>query len=373
MGFWNKFFRSKSNYSLLTSKADSYLKLRPTITFDDILLEPQYSDIQSRKDVDTRSYFSHDGYKCRSFNSPIISSNMDTVTGTTMAQEMSRLGGFGILHRYQTHLEVVKSIFDLFDSGDIAIPSVGVKDGEFEKAMFYIDENVDAICVDVAHGDSKMSVDMVKRLINARPYLNIIAGNVATYDGFMRLADAGACAIRVGIGGGSACQTRTVTGHGVPSVTSILDCAKAKKKFKNVALIVDGGIRMPGDFAKAIALGGDFVMLGGLLAATDEALGEVVNGGKIYRGMASKEARIDFDPNTPEYYTAEGVSTWMPAKGPAKKVINSLMGGLRSAMSYTGAHTIKEYQEKAKFMLISNSSFQESIPHAMGDGSLGKF
>lgn len=371
MSLWDKLFGR--SYSSPVTDLDSHFSLKTTITFDDILLQPQYSEIKSRKEVDTRSLLGDDGYKRIPFKSPIISSNMDSVTETEMALRMSQLGGFGVLHRYQGVQSVIDSIHRLSEAGEYAVPSIGVKDGEFEKAMLYLAEGASAICVDVAHGNSKMSVDMVSRIHKERPYANIIAGNVATYDGFARLADAGACAIRVGVGQGSACATRVVTGHGVPSVTSILDCVKAKKKFKEVALIVDGGIRMPGDFAKAIALGGDFVMLGGLLAGTDETPGKVIDGKKVYRGMASKEARENFDAHTPKDYTAEGVSVMKPVKGPVVNVINALMGGLRSAMSYTGASTIKEYQEKARFMLISHSSFQESLPHALEGNKMDFF
>lgn len=332
------------------------------ITYDDILLAPQFSDVESRKDVNTRTPL-YIGQNPVTINIPILSANMDTVTWVDMAAEMNRLGGAGILHRYESSENIIKAIKGMQPEVGWRIPSVGVGVNSIQNALDYTTAGASMICVDIAHGHSKKMLEIVADL--AFRGINVIAGNIATYEGALALAEAGAKCLKIGIGPGAMCSTRRVTGHGMPQVTAILDCARVKEKFPNVTLIADGGIRDSGDVAKAIALGADMVMIGSLLAGTTESPGTILGGRKVYRGMASREAREDFDPNLPTDYTPEGVSMMKPLTGPAKQVIDGLVGGLRSAMSYSGAHNLQEYREKAKFMFITNASHVEGTPHGL--------
>jgi IMP dehydrogenase len=197
----------------------------------------------------------------------------------------------------------------------------------------------------------------------------IIAGNVATYAGADYLAAAGADVIKVGIGSGSVCTTRIKTGFGVPQLSALQDCRKVDR-----LIISDGGTRHPSDAVKALAAGADFVMLGGMLAGTDETPGEIVekkNGSKVakvkrFRGMASREAQEDFMGGMSEWKTAEGVAVDVPCRGPVRDVILDIMGGIRSGMTYCGAATIKDLQRKAQFMEITPAGRIEGTPHAVG-------
>lgn len=328
------------------------------LTFDDVLLVPQYSDIASRKEVDLTTTML--GVK---FLLPICSANMDTVTEVAMAKKMWELGGLGFLHRYATYAQVLEWITNIHDSQSIAIPSIGIKDEDFGRALTYADEGVLAVNIDIAHGDSKHMVDMITRLV--KEGVDVVAGNVATYDGAARLVDAGAKVIKVGIGPGSLCTTRIVTGHGVPQLSAIEDCARLKKPY-HVSIIADGGIRNAGDCVKALAFGADMVMVGSLLAGTDESPGQPVQVDgqlvKEYRGMASRAARNSV-AQTDSSYTPEGEATYVKLKGPAHAVIQQLVGGIRSGMSYTGAHNLQELQQYAQYVTITGNGMAESKPH----------
>jgi IMP dehydrogenase len=343
------------------------------LTFDDVLLVPRYSDIASRKDVDlTTTLF---GTK---FPTPICSANMDTVTEVDMAKKMWDLGGLGILHRYAPHHKVLEWLKDIHDSKTIAIPSIGVKPEDFNHALAYADEGVLAVNIDIAHGDSKHMVDMITRL--TKEGVDVIAGNVATRDGAHRLLDAGAKVIKVGIGPGSLCTTRIVTGHGVPQLSAIEDVSKLKVlHFTNhgwsyrFSIIADGGIRNSGDCVKALAFGADMVMVGSLLAGTNESPGQVVElqnaegkyyRAKLYRGMASRMAR-DSVAKTDDSYVPEGEATYVKAKGPTSLIIQQLVGGLRSGFSYSGAHNLKELHENTRYVTITGNGMAESKPHLL--------
>jgi IMP dehydrogenase len=343
------------------------------LTFDDVLLVPQYSDIASRKDVDTTSTLW--GVQLRS---PICSANMDTVTEVEMAKKMWDLGGIGILHRYASHEKVLEWLKEIHESQCIAIPSVGVKPEDFRYALAYTDDGVVAVNIDIAHGDSKHMVEMVTRL--SKEGIEVIAGNVATRDGALRLLDAGAKVIKVGIGPGSLCTTRIVTGHGVPQLSAIEEVAKLKGLNNDsvghnyqFSIIADGGIRNAGDCVKALAFGADMVMVGSLLAGTNETPGERIqlqneNGtyywAKAYRGMASREARESV-VKTDSTYTPEGEATYVRTKGPVSDVVNQLIGGIRSGLSYSGAHNIRELQQNAQYVTISGNGMAESKPHLL--------
>lgn len=333
------------------------------LTFDDVLLVPSYSTITTRQQVDLTTTLL--GMK---LPTPICSANMDTVTEVSMANAMFDLGGIGFLHRYASHETVLQWIKEIHSSKRVVIPSIGVKQDDFSYAMAYANEGVLGINVDVAHGDSAHTIDMVKRLV--REGIKVIAGNVATRDGALRLAGAGAKVIKVGIGPGSLCTTRIVTGHGVPQLTAIEDCASIKDNFQ-VSIIADGGIRNAGDCVKALAFGADMVMVGSLFAGTKESPGEAVNlqnekglyyWAKEYRGMASRAAR-DSVTQTDSSYTPEGEATYVKIKGPVKEVIEQLVGGMRSGFSYSGTYDLAQLHEYARYVTITSNGMAESKPH----------
>jgi IMP dehydrogenase len=196
-----------------------------------------------------------------------------------------------------------------------------------------------------------------------------MAGDVCSYEGAYRLAEAGCTSIRVGIGPGSICKTRTITGHGVPQLSAIEDCARIKEKFPEVAIIADGGIRNSGDAVKCLAIGADAVMVGGLLAGTEETPGQTLrdeegNLYKMYSGMASEEARMSYYNKEDSLFVPEGVSVKIPFKGSAKKIVQTFVGGIKVGMSYSDARTLKELTEKAQWVRITNGGLRESVPHA---------
>jgi len=333
------------------------------LTFDDVLLVPGYNGIQSRQNVATLVDIA--GHP---FEIPLISSNMDTITESGMANAMASLGGMAILHRFCTIEANVEMLKKSTDKRRVGI-SVGLGKDGLERADALVSAGASIICVDVAHGHSK-EVNRTVRALKEKHGDNIlvIAGNVATYAGADYLAAAGADIIKVGIGSGSVCTTRIKTGFGVPQLTALQECCKVDR-----LLISDGGVKCPADAVKALAAGASFVMLGGILAGTDETPGQsTVKKGrdgkdipiKRFRGMASREAQEDFMGGMSEWKTAEGVSVDVPCRGPVKNIILDIMGGIRSGMTYCGASTIKDLQRKAQFMEISPSSRIEGSPHA---------
>lgn len=348
------------------------------ITFDDVLLEPQYSEVKSRTLVDTSSQLV-DGIRLRV---PIVSANMDTVTELEMARVMDYNGGFGIIHRFMSADEQAEEIRCFKDlGGNFVGAAIGIKDDCLERAEKCIEEGVDVLCLDVAHGHTKVVGDVLDKLLSKHSNLKIIAGNVASYEGAKFLIEHGAAAVKVGVGPGSVCTTRVVAGVGVPQISAIAACAAACNE-AGIPLIADGGIRTPGDVAKAIAFGADTVMVGGLLARTMDSPGMIVEkDGKLfksYRGMASKGAMArrrevevkHMNGSSPEprleHVAPEGIETLVPyTEQRAKDVLNYLVGGLKSAMSYSNALTIEEFQAKATFVRITNAGLTESHPHAM--------
>lgn len=334
--------------------------MKETICFDDVLLVPQYSSIESRRDIDTTTYMNHQEYKC-----PIISSPMDTITETNMASKMSDLGGLGIIHRYNTLSQQSSLVHMTHAKGATDIgAAIGVSGDYLERAKSCVMAGANVLCVDIAHGHHSLMKNALKNLRSLfGENITIIAGNVATREAFDDLSDWGAHAVRVGIGGGSICSTRIKTGHGMPTLQSIMDCAKSDR---DTTLIADGGIKNSGDVVKAMAAGADFVMLGSLLSGTDETPVEKVwspeKGTWVYpyRGMASVEAQIDWRGHTA---SVEGVASSVPAKGTVSHTIDDLIKGLRSGMSYTGAATISEFRSKAEFIRQTGSSQIESSTH----------
>jgi len=251
--------------------------------------------------------------------------------------------------------------------------AVDIGEKGLERSEALIDSGTDVLIVDTAHGHSKNVIQSVNRIKKKSNYIQLIAGNVATEEGAKALIDAGADAIKVGIGPGSICTTRMVAGVGVPQLTAILNVFKITKK-RDVPIIADGGIKYSGDIAKAIAAGADTVMIGSLLAGTDEAPGEVYlyrgRSYKAYRGMGSISAmlkgsaeRYFQDTNEIQKLIPEGVEGQVPYKGPANVILEQLIGGLRSSMGYTGNDNIKKMQSNCEFIKITSSGLKESHVH----------
>lgn len=344
--------------------------MKTALSFDDVLLVPQHNTIVSRKDVDTSTKLS----KNLTLKIPVISSCMDTVTGPTMAIAMWQAGGLGILHRYNSVIEQCQMFSKVRAAGADCSIAVGISGDYKERIISLTELGATNFCFDVAHGDCDMMEDAIKWLrAEFGKDFTIIAGNVATGAGAERLVDAGADAIRVGIGGGSLCTTRIMTGHGIPTFQSILDCHRHlfyhRYKFRDsVCLIADGGIKNSGDMVKSFAAGAGVVILGQLLASTDEAPGEIIDtpNGKFkrYRGMASSSAQSDWRPEKRDEIVPEGEDTVLPYKGSVEKMLYQLVGGLRSGMTYSNAKTLKDLKKNAEFVQITGAGWAESKPHA---------
>ncbi len=341
--------------------------MKETLSYDDVLLEPQYSDISSRSEID----ISVDMGAHLKLEIPIISSPMDTVTEGSMAMEMNKLGGLGILHRYNSierQAEMVKEVKR--KNGTLAVvgAAVGVTGDYLERATALLDAGCRVLCVDVAHGHHE-NVRKALQVLRGSfgEHVHIMAGNVATLEGFNALADWGADSVRCNIGGGSICSTRVQTGHGLPGLHTIFECAKTDR---DVPIIADGGIRSSGDIVKALAAGADVVMVGSLLAGTVETPGDLLHSynntvrKKVYRGMASEDAQNDWRGHAS---SLEGVTTTVDFKGPVRGVVDRLSRGVRSGLSYSGARSIAELQAKARFVRQSPASVTESRPHILGD------
>jgi IMP dehydrogenase len=465
------------------------------LTYDDVLLVPQYSDVDSRRMISTQTRLTNQIL----LQIPIVSANMDVVTESEMAIAMAREGGIGIVHRFLSideqarHIQRVKKaesfIVDnpitmtvahtvgdlkklmdetgtggililnggdtlvgivttrdlLFENNDAkpvsevmqkkvvtAAPeislkdaekllhenrieklplvdangrvvglvtlkdimkitqfpnatkdsrgrlmvgaAVGVRDKEVRRVEAALHAGADCIVVDIAHGDSHLEIEMIQNIRRHFPKAQIIGGNVASADGTKRLIDAGVDAVKVGVGPGSICITRQVAGSGVPQLTAIIEGAKAAES-AGIPIIADGGIRQPGDMAKAIAAGAQTVMIGSMLAGTDESPGMIMTRRghryKASRGMASREANIvrnqkegnDLTQEEIEEYVAEGVEAAVPYRGKVREVLTQLVGGLQSGMSYSGAHTLEEFQQKAIFVRMTGAGLKESGPH----------
>ena len=469
-------------------------EIQDSLSYDDVLLVPKFSNITSRKHVDTSSQLTR-GIK---INVPIISANMDTVTESATAIAMARQGGIGIIHRFlpikehveevlavkrseaiiiekpytlspehtvkdakilmgqkkitgipvvdnagrfagiltrkdlmfednnlrviadvmtpkpdavtapvNTSVEAAKEIFrenkieklplvdkngilkGLITAKDILkremYPlaskdskgrllvggAIGVRGDYLERAEALVNAECDVLCIDIAHGHSQTVIETIKALRERFSDVKIIAGNVATAEGTLDLINAGADAIKCGVGGGSVCSTRIVTGSGVPQFSAVFGCAEVAND-AGIPIIADGGIKQSGDIVKALAAGASTVMLGNLLAGTEESPGQTVikNGRKfkIFRGMAGFGANISKRERENSFddisdVVPEGVEGTVPYKGNLSEVIYQLLGGLRSGMSYCGAHTIEELWKNAEFIKITSAGMKESHPH----------
>ena len=337
---------------------------RPSLSYNDVLLVPKYSDIVSRKEVDISSQLD----SCRSLELPIISSPMDTITESSMSNAMASTGGLGIIHRYNSIEMQAQQAYQVADSEKKAA-AIGIAGDYLERAQALYEVGVRILCLDVAHGHHILMKKAIENLKSLYPDVHIMAGNVATKSGFEDLSSWGADSIRCNIGGGSICSTRTQTGHGVPGLQTIFDCFSANVN-RDVKIIADGGIRNSGDMVKALAAGADFVMVGSLLAGSVETPGDIIYSSdgkrrKIYRGMASKEAQHNWKGS---HSSNEGISTTVAAKGSVSDIIEDLKNGIRSGLSYSGARNITELQVNAEFIVQTSSGQVESGTHILSRG-----
>lgn len=344
--------------------------LRVGLTYDDVLLVPRRSSIRSRSQVDLSTRLS-----VRSALAlPLIAANMDTVCESEMAVAMGELGGAGVIHRFMPvdmHAREV-ALARARTSGPIGA-AVGTDHDMLERARAVAAAGADAVVLDIAHGHAEHALDGVHRLKQAVPELDVIAGNVATAEGATDLVEAGADAIKVGVGPGGVCTTRLVAGVGVPQLTAVNDVAEANL---GVPIIADGGIRTSGDIAKALAAGADSVMIGSMFAGTKESPGEVEQGSQglvmRVRGMASREAveeratraGEELDDEYFEHRAPEGVEGTVPYRGEVAKLVHQLMAGVKSAMSYQDATDLETFRLHARFIRVTSAGRAENRPHA---------
>lgn len=355
---------------------------KDALTFDDVLLVPQYSEITpDMADVSTKLT---NTFK---MNVPFLSAAMDTVSEHKLVTALALAGGLGVIHKNMSiadqakEVEMVKNYeFDneknkrvLIDKkGRLCVgAAIGVTADMMDRVHALMDAGVNVFVLDSAHGDSKNIINAIKKLRLEYPSMELIAGNVATYEGALDLMKAGASAVKVGMGPGSICTTRIIAGIGVPQLQAVMDCARASKEM-NVPIIADGGIKYSGDVVKALAAGANTVMLGGLFATCEEAPGDIYesNGKKYrtYRGMGSIEAMAK--GSTDRYFqtghkkfVAEGVQGIVEVKTTVEELVFQLIGGLKAGMGYCGSKDISTLQEKGTFIKITNNALLESHPH----------
>jgi IMP dehydrogenase len=345
-----------------------YMKhIQEALTFDDVLLVPSYSEVVPTE-VDTTGFFT----KSIKLKEPVISSAMDTVTESKMAIALGKMGALGVIHKNLSIEKQSSEVATAKKAGVIVAAAIGATGDYFERAESLVKAGVDALVVDTAHGHSKRVIEAVKKIKRSLK-VQVVAGNVATFEGAKALIAAGVDAVKVGIGPGSICTTRMVSGCGVPQIYAIQEAVRAART-KKIPVIADGGIKYSGDITKAIAAGASCVMIGSLFAGTEEAPGEVFEEHgrqyKSYRGMGSLGAmnegskdRYGQEKVVGGKLVPEGVEARVPYKGSVVNIIEQLTGGLRSGMGYCGAKNILELQKTAKFVRITGAGLRESHVH----------
>lgn len=361
----------------------------PSLTFDDILLLPGYAGF-SRSKIGLSTRLTRN----ISLRIPLVSAPMDTVTESELAIALGRLGGIGIIHRNLPADLQVKEVKKVLAEKLMVGAAVGAGKGFEDRVDALVRAKVTVLVVDSAHGFSKQVIDATRYIKQKYPKLQVIAGNIATYDGGIALIEAGADGLRVGMGPGAICTTRVISGMGVPQVTALLEVTKAAREF-NVPVIADGGIKYSGDMVKALALGAETVMMGSFFASCKEAPGEKVELTreqvphrfqsifekdkktylfKSYRGMGSigamtqgasikSEGEFHGKDYKDRVLVAEGVEGFVPVKGGVKDLVDQAIGGVKSGLYYIGAENLEELRSNAKFTKITQASLTESHPH----------
>ncbi|WP_294878728.1 IMP dehydrogenase [uncultured Lactobacillus sp.] len=356
------------------------------LTFDDVLLIPAESHVLPNE-VNLHTQLAPN----LKLNIPIISAGMDTVTEGAMAIAIALQGGLGVIHK---NMSITAQAGEVANVKNVVVPSnitkaavddnnhllvaaaIGVTSDTFERAEALIEKGADAIVIDTAHGHSAGVLRKIKEIRAHFPDITLIAGNIATGDAARALFDAGVDIVKVGIGPGSICTTRVVAGVGVPQITAIYDAATAAREYHK-PIIADGGMKYSGDIVKALAAGGNAVMLGSMLSGTTEAPGEIFESDghkfKTYRGMGSVGAMAQAHGSSDRYFQSgvneanklvpEGVEARVEYKGDVSDIVFQIIGGLRSGMGYVGAATIADLRENAQFVKITNAGLRESHPH----------
>lgn len=343
--------------------------IKLALSYNDVLLVPAYSKLVSRSEVDLSTQITPN----IALQIPLISANMDTVTGVEMAVSLYKLGGIGFIGRFDPPKIQADKIAKIKKQGAQSIGVVGVKDNYLERAEMLLKAGSIALHLDIAHAHSAHGIKATKDIKKRFPKVSLISGTVATYEGAYDLLEAGADSIKVGIGAGTICITRVATGHGIPQITAVLEAARAKNKFKNRFIIADAGAANSGDIVKVLAAGACAYEGGSWAAGTDEAPGNIINKNGIfykeYNGSTSfeeKQRQLEKDAsNKKPHYSihVEGVEGMVKYKGPIKEVVDSLCAGIRSGFSYSGAKNIKELWEKAQFIQITTAGYGESQSH----------
>ncbi len=330
--------------------------LKKSYTFDDVALVPQFNNVPSRTEPSLETWLT----KKLKMNIPLLCSNMDTAISEELADILIEEGSFPIFHRFTT-IEQQKKWVKKY--GAQMFISCGIQKLDETRAL--LDLGAAGVCIDVAHGHSDRMFNYIQEIKRTHPDKEVIAGNVCTPMAYHDLVNAGADAVKVGVGPGAACTTRIVTGFGVPQFSAIADCAEVAEKLR-VPLIADGGIRNSRDLVLALAAGASSVMIGKLFALTEEsaAVKKQTPEGAFakFRGQASADFQNEYYGGLKEKTVAEGIDFWGPVSGSAKQLINQLMGGLRSGLTYGGARNIKELQRKAEFVEVTPAYIFESFP-----------
>ena len=355
--------------------------MKEYLTYDDINIVPKYSELKSRSEVDLTSNLT----KNIKLQIPIVSSPMDTITEYEMAYGMWNHGGVGFIHRFMEIDKQSKMILNLKEEieshwkgmKDLDISNkqwfenpplgaaIGVTGDWLERAKELVFSGCNVLLIDVAHGHHKLIGDAIGKIKRDISNIEVIAGSIATSDAARQLCEWGADGVRVGIGNGSLCETRIRTGVGVPSITSILDCASVCDNF-GVPVIADGGIRNVGDSCKSLGAGADCFMLGSLLSGTKETPGEIEKVGKWpneqlhkkYRGSASRDSKGN-DKNV------EGNHKVILYKGKIKRILHDITDGIRSSCSYVGASNLEEFRSLVEFIKVTDAGIIEAQPHLM--------
>ena len=326
------------------------------LDYSDVLFEPKVSDLESRKDVNLYKVYHFKHSPVIYHGLPIMAANMDTTGTFSMARELAKHGMFTCIHKHYD--------LEAWNKG-MAVPnehlavSTGISDTDFKRTSALLDiyKEVNYVCIDVANGYTLAFVDFIKKAREAWPDKVIIAGNVVTANMTETLLFAGADIVKVGIGPGSVCTTRKKTGVGYPQLSAVIECADAAHGVKG-HIIADGGCTSPGDVAKGFGAGADFVMLGGMLAAHDESEGEIVKqDGKFYMefyGMSSATAQDKHGDGLTGYRASEGKKVFLPYRGPVESTVQDILGGVRSACTYTGSMSLKELPKRTTFIRVNN-------------------
>jgi len=325
------------------------------LDFSDVLIRPKRSALPSRAEVDINRQFTFKHSRHRYHGVPIIAANMDTVGTFEMARALMPFGLSVALHKHYDDAALA-AFFESLEAKSGAFYSMGITKSDlekFERVRAQVGEAIGYVCIDVANGYTEAFVRFVEKLREAHPGLTIMAGNVVTGEMTEELILSGADIVKVGIGPGSVCTTRSMTGVGYPQLSAIIECADAAHGLDG-RICADGGCSTPGDIAKAFGGGADFVMLGGMLAGHDECAGDVVeqDGARYKRfyGMSSRTAMEKYAGGVAEYRASEGTEILVKLRGPVAGTLQEILGGVRSACTYVGARTLRELTKRTTFV-----------------------